>query len=144
MNYIKQVEIRWSDLDANFHLRHSVYYDYGAFCRISAFFDAGITEEIMRQHSIGPVLFREECFFKREIKFGDKVSISLKLKVLSADYRKFSMLHEIFKNENELAALLIIDAAWMHTKERKIVSPPPIVIDALNTLPKTEDFVQDE
>ena len=29
MNYTKPVEIRWSDLDPNFHLRHSVYYDYG-------------------------------------------------------------------------------------------------------------------
>jgi acyl-CoA thioester hydrolase len=28
------LDIRWSDLDPNFHLRHSVYYDYGAFARV--------------------------------------------------------------------------------------------------------------
>jgi acyl-CoA thioester hydrolase len=140
MNYIKQVEIRWSDLDPNFHLRHSVYYDLGAYCRINFLFDNGITEQVMRQHSIGPVLFREECFFMKEIIVGDKISISLKLKSVSDDFRKFSMQHEIFKNENELAAILIVDGAWMNTAERKITVPPQMVIDTLNVIPKTEDF----
>jgi len=140
MNYIKQVEIRWSDLDPNFHLRHSVYYDFGAYCRINFLFDNGITEDVMREHSIGPVLFREECFFMKEIILGDKISISLKLKSVSADFRKFSMQHEIFRNDNELAALLIVDGAWMDTVRRKIAAPPQIVIDTLNTIPKTEDY----
>lgn len=140
MNYIKQVEIRWSDLDPNFHLRHSVYYDFGAYCRINFLFDNGITEDVMREHSIGPVLFREECFFMKEIILGDKISISLKLKSVSADFRKFSMQHEIFRNDNELAALLIIDGAWMDTVKRKIAAPPQMVIDTLNTIPKTEDY----
>ena len=141
MNYTKELEIRWSDLDPNFHLRHSVYYDYGAYCRINFLHDTGITEELMRQHSIGPVLFREECLFKREIKFGDKICISLKLRYVSADFRKFSMQHEIFKNDNETAALLTIDGAWMHTQQRKITVPPQAVIDSLNAMPKTEDFL---
>src|ERR1700733_7444708 len=104
MEYIKQVEIRWSDLDPNFHLRHSVYYDFGAYCRICFLFDNGITDKVMNEHNIGPILFREECLFKREIIFGDKISIVLKLKSVSADFRKFSMYHEILKNDTELAA----------------------------------------
>lgn len=32
--FIQEIQLRWSDLDPNFHLRHSVYYDWGAFCRI--------------------------------------------------------------------------------------------------------------
>ena len=140
MEYIKQVEIRWSDLDSNFHLRHSVYYDFGAYCRICFLFDNGITAEVMNEHNIGPILFREECLFKREIIFGDTVSIALKLKSVSADFRKFTMYHEIFKNNNELAAQLTIDAAWMNTKLRKIIVPPAIIINSLDVLPKTEDF----
>jgi acyl-CoA thioester hydrolase len=142
MEYVKNVEIRWSDLDPNFHLRHSAYYDFGAYCRICFLFDNGVTDAVMKAHSIGPVLFREECFFKREIKFSDTVSISLKLKSVSSNFRKFSMQHEIYKNDNELAALLIIDGAWMNTELRKIVTPPAIVINSLNTLYKTDDFIQ--
>jgi acyl-CoA thioester hydrolase len=141
MEYKKDVEIRWSDLDPNFHLRHSVYYDYGAYCRICFLADNGITEAVMKEHAIGPILFWEECFFKKEIKFGDRISISLKLKKVSVDFRKFSMVHEIYKNNNELAAVLTIDGAWMHTQQRKIIVPPPIVINSLNVLPKTDDFI---
>ena len=140
MEYKKIVEVRWSDLDPNFHLRHSVYYDYGAYCRICFLFDNGITEAVMQAHSIGPVLFREECFFRKEIKYGDAISISLKLKSVSSDFRKFSMQHEILKNDNELAALLTVDGAWMHTQQRKIVVPPQIIINSVDKMPKTDDF----
>ena len=141
MKYLKRVEIRWRDLDPNFHLRHSSYYDFGAYCRISFLFENGITARVMNEHEIGPVLFREECFFKREIVFGDEISISLQLKSVSKDFRKFSMQHEIYKNGNEPAAMLIVDGAWMHTRRRKIIVPPAIVINTLDHMEKTEDFV---
>jgi acyl-CoA thioester hydrolase len=139
MEYIKPVEIRWSDLDPNYHLRHSVYYDFGAYCRISFLFENGVTDKLLREHHLGPVLFREECLFKREIIFGDKVNISLKLKSVSKDFRKFSMFHEIYKND-EIAALITLDGAWMNTRLRKITVPPEIIISSLNRLTKTEDF----
>lgn len=140
MPYIQKAEIRWSDLDPNFHLRHSVYYDLGAYCRIAFLYDNGITAAVMAQNEIGPILFREECFFKREIKFGDEVTVSLKLRSVSSDFRKFSMLHEIYKNGDELAAVLNVDGAWMHTRLRKIVPPPEIVHRTMDVLEKTEDF----
>ena len=50
------------------------------------------------------------------------------------------MQHDIYKNGNELAALLIIDGAWMHTRQRKIIVPPAIVINSLGSMEKTEDY----
>jgi len=140
MEFRKKVEIRWSDLDPNFHLRHSAYYDFGAYCRVTFLFENGVTAEVMNKHAIGPVLFREECFFKREIIFGDEITVALKLRNISKDFRKFSMQHEIYKNENELAAILILDGAWMSTKDRKIVAPPEIITSTLEHMEKTEDF----
>ena len=140
MNYIKQVEIRWSDLDPNFHVKHSSYYDFGAYCRVAFLADNNITPEVMQQHSIGPVLFREECLFKREIKFGDAITIDLKLASLSSNYKKWTMVHEIFKNSETLCAKISIDGAWMSTQLRKIIVPPDIFKIALETLPKTESF----
>jgi acyl-CoA thioesterase FadM len=32
--FSKQLSFRWSDLDPNFHVRHSAYYDFGAQHRI--------------------------------------------------------------------------------------------------------------
>jgi len=140
MNYVKKVEIRWSDLDPNFHLRHSVYYDFGAYCRVCFLIDNGITPEVMTEHSLGPILFREECIFKREIKFGDNISINLKLKSISANGKKWAMMHEIFRDENILCATITIEGAWMNTQLRKIIAPPEIFMIALDNMPKTEDF----
>lgn len=140
MNYIKQVEIRWSDLDPNFHLRHSVYYDFGAYCRVCFLTDNGITPEVMTQHFIGPILFREECMFKREIKFGDRISINLKMKSITTNGKKWSMKHELIKDDNILCATIIIEGAWMNTQLRKIISLPEIFMIALQKMPKTEDF----
>src|SRR3954469_14074290 len=80
MSYSKQVEVRWSDLDPNFHIRHSVYYDFGAFVRMSLLAEVGLTTEVLMQNQLGPILFREECVFKRELHFKDIVTINVVLK----------------------------------------------------------------
>ena len=89
---------------------------------------------------MGPILFREECIFKKEIKFGDNISINLKLKNISANGKKWTMKHEIFRDENILCAIISIEGAWMNTQVRKIITPPEIFMIALDKMPKTEDF----
>lgn len=84
----KNIEIRWSDLDPNNHLRHSAYYDYGAYSRICFLNEHGLTAETMLQHNIGPILFREECLFKKEIKFGDTIKINVKLDKATLDFSR--------------------------------------------------------
>ncbi|NCI50585.1 thioesterase [Sediminibacterium roseum] len=135
-SYFKKVEIRWSDIDANFHLRHSVYYDFGAFVRISFLAEHGLTTAHMQQQHIGPILFREECVFKREIHFSDTVTIYLKLVTATADMGRWTMVHEIYKNEDTLAAVLTIDGAWMDTEKRKLVAPPDFFREVFEKLPK--------
>ena len=39
--FSKQISIRWADLDPNFHLRHSVYYDLGSQFRMELLEEAG-------------------------------------------------------------------------------------------------------
>lgn len=132
--------IRWSDLDPNFHVRHSVYYDWGAYCRIAFLTEQGLTPALMQQQHFGPIIFREECVFKKEIHFGDAVTIKLFLQKHSTDYRKWTMLHEICTNDTTLAASLTIDGAWMNTALRKITVPPTAFLQAFDAIPKTGDF----
>lgn len=123
-DYFKQIEIRWSDLDPNFHLRHSAYYDFGAYSRISFMNEHGITLQLLAQEHIGPVIFREECVFRKEIKFGDQVRINLKLEKAKDDFSRWTMVHEIWKNEDTLSAVITVDGAWMDTGHRKLTVPP--------------------
>lgn len=138
--YTKEVEIRWSDIDPNFHLRHSVYYDFGAFVRISFLAEHGLTTAQMQQQQIGPILFREECVFKREIHFQDKVSINLRLRKCTRDMGRWTMVHEILKNDTTLSAILTIDGAWIDTQKRKLALPPASFIEVFEKIPRTEDF----
>ena len=122
-DYFKQIEIRWSDLDPNFHLRHSAYYDFGAYCRISFMNEHGLTPQVMMHNHIGPVIFREECVFKKEIKFGDAVKINLTMEKATQDFSRWTMVHEVWKND-VLSAVITVDGAWMDTVKRKLTVPP--------------------
>ena len=138
--FIKTVQIRWSDLDPNFHLRHSVYYDWGAFCRIEFLNQYKLTAAVMKEIQVGPVLFREECVFRREIVSGDEVVIDLKLTKARKDYSRWSIQHQIIKGGNILAAVLTVDGAWLSIKERKLSTPPQLVLDVFDAMPKDESF----
>lgn len=138
--YSKKIEIRWADLDPNFHVLHSKYYDFGAYCRMSFLTEHGITTDLMIEKNIGPIIFREECIFKREIKFGDEVEVFLKLSKCNTDASRWSMVHELWMNSKTLAAVITVDGAWIDTKIRKLAIPPQIFRNGFELLQKTENF----
>jgi acyl-CoA thioester hydrolase len=141
MNDFKRtIQIRWSDLDPNFHLRHSVYYDWGAFCRVEFLNEYGLTAQVMQSLQFGPILFKEECVFRREIKLGDKVDIDLHLLRSKKDYSKWSIQHRITKNGDTLCAVLTVDGAWMNVVQRKLTSPPEKVHEVFGRMPLNETF----
>lgn len=139
-SYIKQIELRWSDLDPNFHLRHSVYYDYGAYARISFLEEHGLTARVMGELNFGPILFREECLFRKEIRLGDKISIDLQLTKARHDQGRWSIQHRIFKNGDILAAVLTVEGAWINTIHRKLAVPPEDIAKVFNDMPRAEQF----
>ena len=140
-SFEKNIEIRWADLDPNFHVLHSKYYDFGAYCRMAFLVENGLTPALMVRHHFGPILFREECVFKKEIVFGDTVSINVKVEKISADFGRWTMVHELYKNGETLAALITIDGAWIDTAARKLTIPPREVINLFDIAPKTSTFL---
>ena len=140
--FTKEISIRWSDLDPNFHMRHSVYYDFGAQHRVEILEQQGLTMKIMQQQQFGPIIFREECVFRKEIRLGDTISISTKLGKIKEDASRWTIIHELRNGQGELCAILTIDGAWMDTKLRKLAQPTPdVVLQVMNSFPKTEDFI---
>lgn len=136
----RNIEVRWSDLDPNFHMLHSKYYDIGAYARMAFLTEHGLSPAVMKQYHIGPILFREECVFKREIAFGDIVTVNFALEKLSSDFGRWTMVHEIIKNGDTVAALLTAEGAWMDTIARKLALPPKEVTDLFEKAPRTKTF----
>ena len=139
-NFTFPVQVRWSDLDPNFHLRHSVYYDWGALCRIEFLAKTGLTWQRMHQLQIGPILFREECIFKREIRLGDPVTIGMELVKARKDFSRFTIRHEIKKDPSTVSAILTVDIAWINGVTRKLAVLPEEDIKLLGSGPMAEDF----
>jgi acyl-CoA thioester hydrolase len=139
-DFSRSVQLRWSDLDPNFHVRHSVYYDWGAFCRVEFLNTWGITPLVMQQLQFGPILFREECVFRKEIRLSDVISINLSLLQARKDFSRWSIRHQILKNDGSPCAILTVDGAWIDVVKRKLASPPPIVADGFGNMPKADGF----
>ncbi len=134
------IQIRWDDLDPNFHVLHSKYYDFGAFCRMVYLTENGISTALLTENNIGPILLKEDCTFRRELKFEDKVSINLKISWYSKNGARWGMQHQIFKNDDILSATINIEGAWMDTQLRKLTAPPEPVISLFENTQKTVDF----
>lgn len=141
MNYEKKINIRWSDLDPNFHLRHSAYYDFGAQFRIELLHELGLTIQVMKKEHFGPILFREECTFRREIGHGDIITLTAKITKLIKDGSRWSIAHDFINADGLVCAQINVDGAWMDTILRKLANPTPqIAIDVLNALPKEDPY----
>jgi acyl-CoA thioester hydrolase len=134
------IQLRWSDLDANRHVRHSAYYDFGAAVRVKYLSEQGITNEKLEALHLGPVLFREEAVFKREIKFEDRMTIDIQLLKSTPDYSRWSIRHHLVKADDTLAAIITIDAAWIDLVKRKLAIPPESICTAFESIPKSPDF----
>lgn len=134
------IQLRWSDLDPNFHVRHSVFYDWGAFCRVEFLNEFGLTSHVMQELKFGPILFREECVFRKEIRSGDEIKIDLQLLRSKKDFSRWSIQHSIVKSDGTLCAILTVDGAWIDVVRRKLASPPEKVHEVFNKMPKPENF----
>ncbi|MDH5546617.1 MAG: thioesterase family protein [Gammaproteobacteria bacterium] len=137
-------EVRWADIDANRHMRHSAYYDYAAHLRVQILEAIGMDVDTLSKLHIGPILFREEAVFKRELGMSEKISVNVMLKRSRHDGSRWTFVHEITREDGNLAATISVDGAWIDIQKRKIVGLPEEFLAALKDLPKTGDFAYEE
>lgn len=97
--------------------------------------------KVMKEQGFGPVLFREECIFKREIIMSDVITLTAKILKMRPHASRWTILHELIKADGTLCAQITVEGAWMDVVKRRLANPTPqIAIDVLNTFPKAPDF----
>jgi acyl-CoA thioester hydrolase len=138
--FSRVLQIRWADIDANRHLRHSVYYDYGASMRMMFLNERGLTTEKLEEFQIGPILFREEAIFRREIKLEDQITVNVMIVKTTKDFSRWSLQHHFLKADGTLAAILNVDGAWMDLVRRKLAVPNEFIQGIFDSFPKSPDF----
>ncbi len=134
------VHIRWADLDANRHVRHSAYYDYAAQARIQFMTEAGLDSKKLEELHVGPILFREECVFRRELLLEDTVHITTEMLHARHNFSRWAMQHQFFKNGATLATVLTIEGAWLDLRQRKLATPDAFVQSVFAAFPRAAGF----
>ena len=139
--YSKTFEVKWSDMDPNRHMRHSVYNDYAAQSRVAMFADFDLSLNKISRLGFGPILFREETQFLREINLLEIITVTCALASMREDGSRWSFVHEIFKEGKDSikAARISVDGAWLNLENRELGVIPELG-DVMNRFPKTKNF----
>lgn len=132
--------IRWSDLDSNRHVRNTIFSDFATHTRFRFLEANGFPHARFETMRFGPVMFREEIRYRRELTFGQEVFANIVAAGLSEDGSHWSVHQEVTRSDGKLAASLRIDGAWIHLESRKLIAPPLPLLEVLQRLPRTDDF----
>ena len=133
-------QVMWAQVDANNHLRHSAYADMAAQARLNLLNRIGLTFSEFSRHHLGPVLFREELIYLREIRLDDYVRVTVVLTRTTEDYSRFSFRHEIYRSDGTKCAVVTVDGAWLDIAKRKLTTLPDNWQGIVARLPKSEDY----
>ena len=136
----KKIAIRWGDLDANRHVANTSYVAFMNETRMSFFLEQGFRQSFFEEHCIGPVLFSEEHYYLREIYQGDEVYADMELLGHTEDFKFVRFAHCLFNGLQELSAYCEVLYGWIDLNHRKLVLPPPAIVEAMGRIPRSERF----
>ncbi len=129
---------RWADMDPNGHMRHSAYADYAADQRVVLLARWGYGVARFAQLRLGPILFREETRFLKEVSIGEEIRVDGRLASVNADGSRWTIVHTLYKADGRVAATVTVDGAWLDLDRRKLTVPPPDLAAAFATMPPYE------
>ena len=140
-NVFYEGKVLWSQVDANMHLRHSAYADFAAQARLEILGSLGFNADLLEQLHVGPILFREELIYMREVRPNDTIKMTCALTKCRKDGSRWSFRQEMYRGDGIQAALINVDGAWIDTIKRKLVGLPEEWASKFLDIPKSDDFV---
>lgn len=144
MKFEVEFKTKWSDFDPNRHMRHTAYNDYAAEVRVRFFQEHGLSINEFVKLNIGPILFKEETTFLKEIHIGENINVQMELEGVSKGIERWRFNHQIFNKDGKLAAEIKVYGAWIDLVKRKLTSLPQEFVTIFKNLPKTENFKEIE
>lgn len=137
-------QVIWAQLDVNQHLRHSAYADVCTQARNNMLKKMGFTLEVFAKNQIGPILFREELTYLREVRSDEVISVSVEITKYNKANSRYSFRQVVYKENGTKAAVVVVDGAWLDISARKITSIPDEWQAYVDQIPKSDDFVLEE
>lgn len=140
--YAKTFEVIWADLDPNAHMRHSAYADYGAQARVGFLTEHGFGLKEFGRDRIGPILFREDLRYLREIRPSEKITVTCEAVGISPNRKHWKIRHRIYRQDGELACVIECQGTWFDLVQRKVIAAPPALAAVMEKMPRSEDYAE--
>ena len=124
MTHSQTYTVRWAELDPNGHMRHSAYADFAADQRVHWLASVGFDVRKFAELRIGPILFREETKYLKELHGGEQIRVEGRATGGTPDGARWTIEHTIYKADGRVAATVTVDGAWIDLDRRKLTAPP--------------------
>ena len=132
--YAQPYTVRWSDLDANGHMKNTAYVECGMQVRLAFFAENGFPFSEFQKQRFGPVIFREEITYFKEIHMLETIRTTFHFSKLSDDGGRFTLKNILLKEGDVKAAELITDGAWFDLGTRKLIPPPAKLLEIMRLI----------
>lgn len=138
--FSRTLHVGWGDLDFNGHMRNTAYLDKAGDVRMMYFASHGFSIRDFERLRFGPVVFKDELEYFRELRLLEPIRVTLTLMGLSPDLRKFRLRNEFYRDDGELAVRLDSTGGWLDLATRKLAVPPLALGAALEGLAQDAGF----
>lgn len=137
---LEKFKFRWSDIDANMHIKNTAYNDMFIQYRLSMLAKMGFGMAEFKKLGIGPMIIHEHLYYIQEVRADQEIYIDLFLKGNSEDGKYMQFAQHLYNSKGELSCYLDLTFVWLDIKARKLALPPKEMLDALSQLEKTKDY----
>ena len=138
--YEKNFIAGWGDMDFNSHMRNTAYLDKSADLRMMFFSENGFPMEEFMRRRIGPVVMKDEIAYFKEVRLLESLRATLVQAGMAEDGSHFLLRNEFYRADGRLVARVTSEGGWLDLAARKLIVPPDSLFQAMQSLPKTNDF----
>ncbi len=132
----------WADMDWNSHMANTAYLNKVVDARVLMLAQKGFPLEEFMRLRLGVVVMKDELEYRREVKWMDEIGITFAIAGLAPDGSRFKVVNEILNAAGALCARVTCTGGFMDLDARKLVAPPPNVLAAYQSLPRTDDYAE--
>lgn len=138
--YSLTYNIRWSDLDANGHVRYSAYIDATADLRYRFFSEHGFPPKEFEKRKLGAIYTGLEAQFLREVRLGETITITYSLAGLSPEGTRWKVQHDVLKENGKKAVVIRLDGVIFDLVNRRPVTADPDLLKVMQQVPHAKKY----
>jgi acyl-CoA thioester hydrolase len=140
--YSMPYEVRWTDIDANRHVRYSAYIDAASELRYRYFTHFNLPPEAFDNLGVGPVYTALNATFFREVRLGETLTITFQLAGLSPQGMRWKFHHDFFKANHKKAVTVTLEGTLLDLATRQPACLTPEIMQVFQQMPRSSNFEQ--